>query len=402
MSYLKFIAANRRWLLGGLLLTFLSGFGQTYFISLSAADIRETFSLSHGQFGGLYMLATLCSAASLPFVGKSVDVIPLHKVALVVMLVLAGLCVLMGMVQSVILLFFLIYGLRLSGQGMMTHISLTGMGRWFSRERGRAVSVATVGFPIGESIFPSIFVALVLTAGWRQAWFAGAVLVIISLPLVVWLMSKPREPHLGEVVVDEKEVRQWTRQEVVRDPIFWMVSLGVITPPFLATAILFNHRYLVELRDWPLEAFATAFAVMAIVSVVSMMTLGPLVDRFSAKRLLPFMLLPLMVASLIAAFWHALPSAFVFMAFVGVSSGFTATLMGALWPELYGTEHLGAVRSLAGSFMVFASAAGPGLFGLMIDMGISYDWQLAGMSAYCLVLSVLLTRASAILLAREA
>ncbi|NVK34982.1 MAG: MFS transporter [Rhodobacteraceae bacterium] len=400
MSYLSFLFANRRWLVAGMLLTFLSGFGQTYFISLSAADLRETFSLSHGEFGMLYMVATLCSAATLTWVGKSVDVFPLHFVSIAVMGVLGLLCVMMGLNQSVLLLVFIIFGLRLSGQGMMTHISLTGMGRWFSRERGRAVSVATTGFPIGESIFPLIFVAVAAGIGWRQAWFAGAILVFAALPLVSWLLSKPRQPHLGQVDEPEVAVRQWTRAEVMRDPLFYLISLGVVTPPFITTAVLFNHTYMVELRGWSLEVFAGAFSLMATVSVISMMTLGPIVDRYTARRVLPFMLIPLMMACTIAAFWHQVPAAFVFMAFVGASNGFTSTLMGSLWPELYGTAHLGAVRSLAGSLMVFASAAGPGLVGVLIDLGVAYDLQLVGMAIYCLVLSVVLRIVAAKILNR--
>ena len=73
MPIFKFITNNSRWLLGGFLLTFFSAFGQTYFISLSAGNIRAEYNLSHGDFGLLYMLATLASALTLPWLGKIVD-----------------------------------------------------------------------------------------------------------------------------------------------------------------------------------------------------------------------------------------------------------------------------------------------------------------------------------------
>ena len=73
MNTLTFIRTNSRWLFGGLLLTIFSSFGQTYFIALFGAEIRQTFDLSHGDFGGIYMIGTLTSAATLVWVGRVVD-----------------------------------------------------------------------------------------------------------------------------------------------------------------------------------------------------------------------------------------------------------------------------------------------------------------------------------------
>ena len=387
---------NSRWLASGFLLTVFSGFGQTFFISLSSGELRQTFALSHGDLGLIYMTATLASAAVLPWVGKSVDVYPAHRVAVAVISMLALFCLAMAAVNSVAMLFVVIFGLRLFGQGMMTHISMTAMARWFSAQRGRAVSIASLGFPASESLFPSAFVLAAGVIGWRSGWLlAASVLMILALPAIYFLLRRERQPGSAEQTVSKGRHRHWTRAEVLRDPFFWLVSAGVLGPPFINTAILFNQVYIVSERGWSMELFAGSFVVMAVSAVVASLVLGSLIDRFNARAVLPFALLPLGMACVVLALFHHPAAAFLFMGLMGLSNGFIATLMGALWPEIYGTHHIGAIRSLVFAMMVFASAAGPGLMGILIDARVALDDQLLAMGLYCLALTVVLNRAAA-------
>ncbi|MBD8892811.1 MFS transporter [Roseibium litorale] len=395
MSYFSFLSTNACWLGAGFLLTAFSCFGQTFFISMSMGDLRQELGLSHGDMGLIYMAATLGSAAVLPWVGRSVDAYPLHRVALVVMLCLIALCASMASVHSVPMLALVIFGLRLSGQGMMSHISFTAMGRWYSAQRGRAVSIASLGFPAAEASMPLAFVTFTGIYGWRAGWWAAAAMMLFfALPVIVTLLSRPRIPTAAEAASQEIRQRDWTRKEVLRDPVFWAIAAGILAPPCFGTAVMFNQVYLVELRGWSREMFASTFAVMAFMAVVASLILGPLIDRISARRLLPFTLLPLGLASLVLGLVHAPVAAFLFMGLLGISNGFTSTFAGALWPEIYGTRHIGAIRALAFALMVFASAAGPGLIGFLIDAGIPFDLQLIGISAYCAVLSLVLTVAA--------
>lgn len=391
MPFFAFLQSNLRWLFAGYLLTLFSGFGQTFFISLSSGNLRAEFGLSHGDFGLLYMIATLASASVLPWVGRSVDVYPIQRVAAAVVIGLTLCCAMMASVSSVWMLFVVIFGLRLTGQGMMTHISLTAMGRWFSAQRGRAVSLAVLGFPTAEAVFPVSFVAISNAVGWRTSWWiAAAALCLIALPFIFKLLQEDRQPKSPIGAEDGYQGRHWTRREVLRDPVFWAVCAGVLAPPFIGTAVMFHQVYLVELRGWSLELFASAFILMAATSVGSSLVIGGLVDRYSARAMLPVMLLPLSVACFVLSTIHAPVAAFIFMALLGIGNGFTSTLIGALWPEVYGTRHIGAIRSLAFAFMVFSSAAGPGLVGWLIDLGVAYDLQLLSMGCFCIAVSALL------------
>ncbi|WP_062228581.1 MFS transporter [Aureimonas frigidaquae] len=382
----RFIADNARWLAGGFLLTLFSSFGQTFFISLSNPGIREAYGLTHGAFGGLYMLATLGSALTLPFLGRVMDRYPTVSVAAGTILMLAAATVAMGLSTSLPFLVLSLYLLRLFGQGMMTQTALTATGRWFVANRGRAVSLVNLGQQAGEAAFPFLFVLVAGAIGWRQSWFTGtAVLLLVALPAVLILLRRDRVPLTRPVAHAQEAGRDWTLAQVLRDPNFYLISAGVLAPPFVATTIFFHQVYLTELRGWPLTLFAAGFAVMSVANVTFTLFAGWLIDRLSALRVLPLFLLPLAAASLIAAFVTAPFAIFFFMALMGVSNGFSSTLSGAMWPELYGTRHLGAIRSVVVATMVFASAAGPGLTGYLIDAGVDYDLQLAAMGAYALV-----------------
>ena len=95
------------------MLTYFSSFGQTYFISASVAEWQAAFSLSHGEFGRLYMFATLASALCLPFIGRLVDVMPARSTIALVVPVLAGATLLAGYAASVATLGAAIFLLRL-------------------------------------------------------------------------------------------------------------------------------------------------------------------------------------------------------------------------------------------------------------------------------------------------
>ncbi len=403
MTYSGFLRENARWLAGGFLLTFFSSFGQTFFISLSAGGIREDYELSHGEFGLLYMLATLGSALSLPYVGRLVDFASVSKTVLLIVPALALACIAMGLSGSIILLVVVLYFLRLFGQGMMTHTSLTAMGRWYSSQRGRAVSVAVIGHQAGEAILPVAFISLLLTVGWRETWFLSAgFLLLFALPVIYLLMRVERVPGMDGPEGPKTSARNWTRSEVVRDRLFWLLILGVLAPSFIGTTIFFHQIHLVELRNWAPESFAFAFTVMAVMTFCFALVSGFLIDRFSAVALLPFFLLPLASACLVLAFFTADYSMFVFMGLLGISYGFSSTLFGALWPEVYGVKHLGSVRSLIISMMVFGTALGPGLTGYLIDIGVDYPLQIAFMGVYCLAASGIMLFVSRQLKSRQA
>lgn len=392
LTFGHFLRDNARWLAGGVLLTFFSSVGQTFFIASFAGAIRSDFGLSHGGFGLIYMIATLGSAVSLVFIGRILDSISVFKVAAVLIIMLSGATFLMASAKTVPTLLLTIYLLRLLGQGMMTHTAMVAMGKWFVAERGRAVSVTTTGHQLGEGILPITLVALLAISDWRTAWqLASIVLLVIALPLSYLCLSTPRSPSTKDIQISENG-RQWTRSEALRDGPFWAVCTGVLAPSFIGTSVFFHQVHLSEIKNWSSEVIAGSFVVMAVTSVIVGLITGQLVDRFTARKLLPFFLFPLAVGCALLSVVSDPWTMAVFMFLLGSSYGVSGAVFGAIWPEVYGTRHLGAIRSVVSAAMVFASALGPGMTGWLIDQGIGFEWQLIIMAVYCLATMLVLFR----------
>ncbi|NCF72167.1 MAG: MFS transporter [Gammaproteobacteria bacterium] len=385
---LKFIRNNFRWIAGGFVLTFFSSFGQTYFISASIAEWQATFDLSHGQIGRIYMFATLGSAVCLPFLGRLVDSIPAHRMIAFVVPTLAAATLMAGYASSLLVLITAIFLLRLFGQGMMTHMALTATGRWFAVERGRAVSLVVLGHQGGEATLPLAFSAIAIAYGYQAGWIAGAVaLLVVGLPFSYWAYRKPREPHGHEAKADQpsRHVRSWTRREVVRDPVFWVLLIGVLGPGFVGTTVFYHQNYMTAFNDWPPQLFAQSLIVLALITVACALVTGAIIDRVGATRVLPYFLLPLSAACFAISVGGPAYSLYIIMVLLGISYGISSTLFGSLWPEIYGVVYLGSIRSVTVSAVVLATAAGPGLTGTLIDMGLALPTQMKFIGAYCLL-----------------
>ncbi|MBI1178952.1 MAG: MFS transporter [Alphaproteobacteria bacterium] len=393
----RFLRRNGRWIGGGFLLTMFSSFGQTFFIGLSGNHLRAAFDLSGGEFGGLYMVATLGSALSLPWLGRTLDIMPGWKVVRFAMPLLAVACVLIAFAPNVVVLAVSLYMLRLFGQGMMTEIAFTETGRWFVANRGRAMSLVVIGLQAGNGVLPLVFVLVSEAAGWRSTWLsAAALLMLAGYPLLLALLRVERVPQSHEHASKSaaRTARDWLRSQVIRDPILYLLLTGTLAPPFIGTVIFFHQGYLIALRGYDPLVFAAAFPVMAVTTVVFGLVCGHLVDRFGALRLLPFFLAPLTVASLAVGLVTPVWGIYLFMFLLGVSNGFTQTLMGALWPEVYGLANLGAIRGITVSAMVLSTALGPGITGALMDLGVELPTQMVWMAGWCVLASFALAAAA--------
>lgn len=401
MTIFTFLRDNARWIGGGFLLCFFSSFGQTFFIALSGGEIRAEYGLSNGEWGSLYMLATLASAITLTWLGRVVDRLSIATTTAFIIPMLGLACFLMSWSRSVVLLGLTLYLLRLFGQGMMSHTAMTAMGKWYAARRGTAVSIATVGLQGGEALLPIAMVSLFAAVGWRHSWLAmAALLVFIALPVLYGLMRVERVPGTNEGPARPRVARDWTRGEVMRDALFWVMLTGVLAPSFIGTTIFFHQAYLVELRGWELNAFAAAFSLMAAMTVLFALICGQLIDRFGAPAILPVFLLPLAASCFALSLVTGESGIFLFMGLMGISYGFSSTLFGALWPEIYGTLHLGGIRAITVALMVLSSALGPGVSGILIDAGIAYPKQIFVMGLWCLAASAVMLFVARKLIAR--
>lgn len=367
------------------IMTMSSAFGQTFFIGLFAPSIKADLGLTDGGFGSFYAIATLASAGLLFWAGKFADRTRIRWLAAGSLFGLALACIAMAKIDLAWLLVPTLLLLRFFGQGAQGHLAITGVGRWYRRRRGKMMALAVMGVPVSEAITPSLAVLVIAALGWREAWLLGAAfLCFVSVPLVLFFLRQ--EPAHDQVLETEgpgrQPSREWTRGEVLRTPLFFAVLAGVVTPSFVVTGVFFNAGNLAVLKGWTLSWYASWLPLYAVVGILSSLATGWLVDRLSARLLLPFGLLPLGGSLLILVLWHSLYAVPAFLALMALTQGSSQTLLGALWAELFGTRHLGAIRSAAVSAQILATALAPGLMGLLLDLQVGLDAQLTVIAIY--------------------
>jgi MFS family permease len=403
---LRFVADNRRLLAFGLLTALFSSFGQTFFIGTFGDVLREEFSLSAGQFGGLYSLATLGSAIALTWTGRQFDRMPLRRYVTWVALGLVVACVLMSTARSVWMLGLALFAMRQTGQGLMSHTSSTSMARAFDSARGRALSIAVMGYPLGQAVLPAIVVAGMARVGWRVVWAVVAAAVLVGVvPLLRGLLrdglgdapvvEPERDGASGDGEADDRAGAtrvlgptpradappvdpagvtgvEWTRGRVLRDPRFWLVIPAAIAPGVILTGIFFHQAELVASKGWDMATWTALFTIFAACQIAGSLGAGPLVDRVTARAVLPFFLLPMTAGLVLFALGDGMGVwlAPAFLALQGITAGLSMTLGGALWAELYGVRHLGAIRATVTSFGILGTAASPVGMGALIDLGV--------------------------------
>jgi sugar phosphate permease len=385
----RFLIENSRWLGTGLLLTFASSFGQTWFISLFAGEIRADYGLSDGEWGALYTVATMTSAALLLSRGSLADTMKLSRLAPLTALLFAGAAAAMALGQSLWLLGIAVFLLRFCGQGMFTHLAMTAMGRWFVARRGRAVSITGLGYSAGEALLPLPAVLLIAGLGWRGGWgVVAAIIALIVAPLLVLLLRQDREPA-GRVAGHGSAGlggRHWRRGEVLRHWLFPALVPFLLTPGFIGTVMFFHQVHIAEVKGWSLTAMAPAYPAYAGVTVAAVLVSGWAADRFGPDRLLPLLLIPMGCATILLGLAETPLGWIGILGILGLTTGMQNAFWGAFLPHVYGTNHLGAIRAVSVVLMVVASAIGPGLTGLAIDLGVSFPEQGLALGLWCLAL----------------
>jgi MFS family permease len=379
MAYFRFFLTHPRVLSFGVLLTLFSSFGQTFLISIFVPRLLDEFALNTAQFGGLYAVATLTSAASLPFFGRLIDRVTLRSFSLAVGWGLVAACFLMATAPGVPVLFLAILGLRLTGQGLLSLTASTTMARVFTEGRGKALSVSGLGYPLGEGLLPMAIVLLVHAAGWRLSWgILGGVIALILLPAMGSLLGSVESLHQCEVA----EHRAHTRKpRLLRDTRFYMLLPGSLFIPMALTALFLYQVPLAEHRGWSAQTMAAAFIGFAVARMVASLIVGPMIDRWGAVRLFPVILGPVCVGLAILSVGGAPWVAFVYLILAGVSQGIASPLMTALWAEVYGVQSLGAIKGTVTTFGIFATALGPLLLGWLLQAGVSFNAVIPGCAA---------------------
>ena len=377
----------------GFIFTFFSSFGQSFFLGLFNSSIRNELSITHGQFGTIYASATLLSSFLLIWVGKKIDDINISKFALFVILLLSFSSFFFSKISSVSLLFIAIFLMRFAGQGMMSHTATTTISRYFTKSRGKALSTGWFGLSTAEFILPVLIVYLLAIYNWKYIWITISLIVIIFLPIASYFLVKNLNFESRETQEDENysedKIKDWKRVEVIKDFRFYVVCANMLAMPWIATGTFVYQSFILESKNWGPFIIAQSFMAYSILSVITLFLSGFLIDKFTSRKLLIFMNIPLLLAVIVIIYFDHPIIAFIFLGLIGISNGFANVLGSSTWAEIYGVKHIGSIKALTTALMVFATAFGTALFGVLIDRGFSIE-QIALISSIYISISLIL------------
>ena len=373
------IRSNFKIIIFGFVFTFFSSVGQSFFIGLFNSSIREEINISHGEFGTIYGIATLCSSFTLIWLGKKIDELKLFNYSFLVVIFLGFSALFFSFVNGIVFLAIGIFFLRLSGQGLMAHTASVAIGRFFVRSRGKALSYVWIGMSLGEFLLPVIIVYFLTLIYWRNVWQGVGIIILLTLPIFTYLTIRginifSRENSNRHNTSKNAEViKSWTRKEVLKDLKFYSILPAMLASSFIITGIVINQTFIVVSKDWEKFAIAKSFMIYSILTVATLFLSGFLVDKFTSRKIFPLLNFPLLLSLVILIFFNHPISAYVFMGFMGMSNGLTNVLMSSFWAEIYGVHYLGSIKALTGSMMVFSTALAAVVFGTLIDLGYSIE-----------------------------
>ncbi len=360
----------------GFIFTFFSSFGQSFFLGLFNSSIRDALSITHGQFGSIYASATLLSSIVLVWIGKKIDDVNILKFASYVIIFLSASCFIFSKISSVIFLFVGIFLMRLAGQGLSSHTATTTISRFFEKNRGRALSTGWLGLSLAEFIMPVLIVFLLTFIEWRDIWVSISILVILVLPVATFLLVKDVKLDTREeskIEENNKEIKQWKRIEVLKDYRFYIICMTMLAMPWIATGSFVYQSFISSSKEWGPYVIAQSFMAYSILSVITLFISGFLIDKFSSRKLLIYMNIPLLFGTIVLYYFNAPLSSFVFFGLVGVTNGLANVLGSSTWAEIYGVKYIGSIKALTTALMVFSTAFGTALFGFLIDIGFSIE-----------------------------
>ena len=361
----------------GFIFTFFSSFGQSFFIGLFNSSIRADLSITHGQFGVIYASATLLSSFVLIWIGKKIDDMNVFKFSIFVVILLSFACYFFSTIKIIPFLFIGIFFLRLSGQGLMSHTASTTVSRFFEKTRGKALSITWLGLSAAEFVLPVLVVFLLTIISWRYIWISISIFVLVLLPVISFLLIKKinldSRENLEKGEIKNNDIKQWARSEVLRDYRFYILVLNLLSMPAIATGVFVYQSFILTSKNWGPFIIAQSFMAYSILSVITLFISGYLIDKYTSRKLLIYMNIPLFMSTIVLYLFESPIFSFVFFGLIGITNGFANVLASSTWAEIYGVKHIGAIKALTAGLMVFATATGTAVFGFLIDSGYSIN-----------------------------
>ena len=370
------LSLNKKIIIFGFIFTFFSSFGQSFFLGLFNTPIRNELGITHGQFGSIYAAATIFSSLLFIWAGKKIDEFRLLDYSFFVIILLFLSTLFFSFINNVYFLAVGIFLMRFSGQGLMSHTSSTAISRYFEKSRGKALSAIWFGLSTAEFILPVLIIYFLTIYSWRSVWQGISIIVILILPLIINFTIKKINFESREDILETKlkvKIKSWKRKEVLKDYRFYIISSNMLAMPWIFTGMAVYQSFISDSKLWEAYTIPKAFMVYSIASIITLFSSGFLVDKFTSRKLIPIMNIPLLLSMFVLFFSNQEVSAYLFLGLIGISNGFGNIFGSSTWAEIYGVKYIGSIKALTTAFMVFSTALGTAVFGVLIDKGFTIE-----------------------------
>lgn len=375
-------------LLFGVFELFFSAPGQTFLISLFVKPIFDEPHVSQSAFAGLYSAATLAASLLLNPAGRLIDKHSTKTIVIWNTVLMAVGCWILAGSQSLVMLWIGFFLVRLMGQGVFGLTASTLIIKQFHKNRGKAMGVITLGFPLSELIYPSFALWLLSEVGWRMGYVAfGVSNLLLMLPLQLWLISKadikdghflPGESELNPQLLPgdgaPRKIRShenWTLSRCLKDVKFYLLIAGSCIPPTIMTGLLFHQTSLFSANDWPIALAATGLGVYAVTKAFGSVGIGPIIDRYGPLPSFVVLIVMIAAGTLFASIDGPAWLIYVYFGMLGAALGISSPIMNVIWPHFYGTKSMGSIKGFIGTIRNGLTSIGPLPIALALDAGVS-------------------------------
>ena len=375
--------------------------GQTYSVSIFIEHFIRDLGLSRSLVSTLYTLGTLGASLSLPFVGRQIDRRGPRIVVGVVTVAFGLACLYMGSVRNAVMLGLGFLLLRMLGQGSLSMVSSNVINRWWVRRRGMMLGIAGLAASLlGSGSFPSLNHALIGRFGWRTSYpLLGLMVLVVMLPVgLIFYRRQPEDyglepdgaPSGGEKGRGQRHFveENWTAEEAVRTPAFWLLGLGLASISMLGTGLQFHMVSIFADSGLPASVAAAAYLPISATGAIVGLSSGMLIDRIPARFLLLAALIGQAASLIMAPNLVTAGSALAYGVIIGTTSGLQRTVSSVVWPTYFGRKHLGAITGIASFVGIAGSALGPMPMGIARDLLGSYAVALPAAAVLPLALGV--------------
>ncbi|UZR96066.1 MFS transporter [Chondrinema litorale] len=369
-NYLPLLKQYPQYLLFGFLHFFFSSMGQTFLVGIYVDDLSGHYQIDTLTFSGIYAASTLIGSFLLPLGGRLIDTFRIRTLSWINGLSIACFGFLLTTGNHIFILFISLIGLRFCGQGFMILLGSTAISRFFTKERGKALSISGLGLTAGEGLLPLFILQITNWQSWQFSWWVlCCAALVVHIPLVKTLIKKTDAFQKAETLASKTEKPTTAkRYDFLKEPSFYVTNMIMMFIPFVITGMFINHNQLVAHKGWTMELLAVGFTLYAVIKVIVSIFFGEAIDRMSAAKLLPFFLIPIGVAFLALAFGNAPWIAMFYLGMTAMSTALFSLLKSAIWAELYPPEYLGSVKGITHFLIIVSSASAPIVFNrLMVN-----------------------------------